>query len=126
MSGYLRFATFLLYCVFIICLILNITLAGGSNRAFFFLVSCLLLVNQNLDLFCRIIYVSIPIDDIDVGETLPGNGGWTLDIGSLTDAKLLLTLPFNMSSVLGLLCAIYSLAQYTISWWIGISGMKYI
>nr|CAB3489911.1 unnamed protein product [Digitaria exilis] len=36
---------------FIICLVLNMTLTGGSNRAIFFLAPILLLLNQDSDIF---------------------------------------------------------------------------
>ncbi|KAL6654737.1 hypothetical protein ACP70R_008202 [Stipagrostis hirtigluma subsp. patula] len=167
---------------FIICLILNITLTGGSNRAIFFLAPILLLLNQDSDIFAgfgdrqRYFPVTVSISGYLLvtalyriwEETWPGNGGWALDIGGpgwlfavknvallmltlpnhilfnrfmwdyvrQTDAKLLLTLPLNLPSiimtdiltirVLGLLGAIYSLAQYLISRRIRIAGMKYI
>jgi hypothetical protein len=167
---------------FIICLILNITLTGGSNRAIFFLAPILLLLNQDSDIFAgfgdrqRYFPVTVSISSYLLltalyriwEETWPGNGGWALDIGGpgwlfavksvalllltlpnhilfnrfmwdyvrQTDAKLLLTLPLNLPSiimadiltiqVLGLLGAMYSLAQYLISRRIRIAGMKYI
>ncbi|KAG2576949.1 hypothetical protein PVAP13_6NG065600 [Panicum virgatum] len=167
---------------FIICLVLNITLTGGSNRAIFFLAPILLLLNQDSDIFAgfgdrqRYFPVTISISGYLLltalyriwEETWPGNGGWALDIGGpgwlfavknvallvltlpnhilfnrfmwdyvrQTDAKLLLTLPLNLPSiimtdiltirVLGLLGAMYSLAQYLISRRIRIAGMKYI
>jgi hypothetical protein len=167
---------------FITCLILNITLTGGSNRAIFFLAPILLLLNQDSDIFAgfgdrqRYFPVTVSISSYLLltalyriwEETWPGNGGWALDIGGpgwlfavknvalllltlpnhilfnrfmwdyvrQTDAKLLLTLPLNLPSiimadiftiqVLGLLGAMYSLAQYLISRRIRIAGMKYI
>ncbi|KAJ1257000.1 hypothetical protein BS78_K237300 [Paspalum vaginatum] len=167
---------------FVICLILNMTLTGGSNRAIFFLAPILLLLNQDSDIFAgfgdrqRYFPVTISISGYLLltalyriwEETWPGNGGWGLDIGGpgwlfavknvallvltlpnhilfnrfmwdyvrQTDAKLLLTLPLNLPSilmtdiltirVLGLLGAMYSLAQYLISRRIRIAGMKYI
>ncbi|CAO2200591.1 unnamed protein product [Urochloa humidicola] len=167
---------------FIICLVLNITLTGGSNRAIFFLAPILLLLNQDSDIFAgfgdrqRYFPVTISISGYLLltalyriwEETWPGNGGWGLHIGGpgwlfavknvallvltlpnhilfnrfmwdyvrQTDAKLLLTLPLNLPSiimtdilairVLGLLGAMYSLAQYLISRRIRIAGMKYI
>uniref|UniRef100_A0A0E0MFY1 No exine formation 1 n=1 Tax=Oryza punctata TaxID=4537 RepID=A0A0E0MFY1_ORYPU len=167
---------------FIICLILNVTLTGGSNRAIFFLAPILLLLNQDSDIFAgfgdrqRYFPVTISISVYLVltalyrlwEETWPDSGGWALDIGGpgwffavknvallmmtlpnhilfnrfmwdyvrQTDAKLLLTLPLNLPSiimtdiltvrVLGLLGAIYSLSQYVISRRIRLAGMKYI
>uniref|UniRef100_A0A0E0J2J8 No exine formation 1 n=1 Tax=Oryza nivara TaxID=4536 RepID=A0A0E0J2J8_ORYNI len=167
---------------FIICLILNVTLTGGSNRAIFFLAPILLLLNQDSDIIAgfgdrqRYFPVTISISVYLVltalyrlwEETWPGSGGWALDIGGpgwffavknvallmmtlpnhilfnrfmwdyvrQTDAKLLLTLPLNLPSiimtdiltvrVLGLLGAIYSLSQYVISRRIRLAGMKYI
>ncbi|KAG0530025.1 hypothetical protein BDA96_05G148600 [Sorghum bicolor] len=165
-----------------ICLVLNITLTGGSNRAIFFLAPILLLLNQDSDIFAgfgdrqRYFPVTVSISGYLLltalyriwEETWPGNGGWALDIGGpgwlfavknfallvlalpnhilfnrfmwdyvrQTDAKLLLTLPLNLPSiimtdilairVLGLLGAMYSLAQYMISRRIRIAGMRYI
>ncbi|TVU24603.1 hypothetical protein EJB05_27051, partial [Eragrostis curvula] len=167
---------------FVICIILNITLTGGSNRAIFFLAPILLLLNQDSDIFAgfgdrqRYFPVTVSISGYLLltalyriwEETWPGSGGWALDIGGpgwlfavknlalllltlpnhilfnrfmwdyvrQTDAKLLLTLPLNLPSiimtdiltirVLGLLGAMYSLAQYLISRRIRIAGMKYI
>lgn len=165
-----------------ICLVLNLTLTGGSNRAIFFLAPILLLLNQDSDIFAgfgdrqRYFPVTVSISGYLLltalyriwEETWPGNGGWALDIGGpgwlfavknfallvltlpnhilfnrfmwdyvrQTDAKLLLTLPLNLPSiimtdiltirVLGLLGAMYSLAQYMISRRIRIAGMRYI
>ncbi|KQJ88366.1 uncharacterized protein LOC100830867 [Brachypodium distachyon] len=167
---------------FIICLVLNITLTSGSNRAIFFLAPILLLLNQDSDIVAgfgdrqRYFPVTVSISGYLLltalyriwEETWPGSGGWALDIGGpgwlyavknvalllltlpnhilfnrfmwdyvrQTDSKLLLTLPLNLPSiimsdiltvrVLGLLGAIYSLAQYMISRRIRIAGMKYI
>uniref|UniRef100_A0ACD5W4Y1 Uncharacterized protein n=1 Tax=Avena sativa TaxID=4498 RepID=A0ACD5W4Y1_AVESA len=167
---------------FIICLVLNITLTGGSNRAIFFLAPILLLLNQDSDIVAgfgdrqRYFPVIVSVSGYLLltalyriwEETWPGSGGWTLDIGGpgwlyavknvallvltlpnhilfnrfmwdyvrQSDSKLLLTLPLNLPSiimtdilpvrVLGLLGAIYSLAQYLISRRIRIAGMKYI
>uniref|UniRef100_A0A0D9XSK7 No exine formation 1 n=1 Tax=Leersia perrieri TaxID=77586 RepID=A0A0D9XSK7_9ORYZ len=80
---------------FIICLIVNITLTGGSNRAIFFLAPILLLLNQDSDIFAgfgdrqRYFPVTISISVYLVltalyriwEETWPGSGGWALDIG---------------------------------------------
>ncbi|CAM0873777.1 unnamed protein product [Alopecurus aequalis] len=167
---------------FIMCLVLNITLTGGSNRAIFFLAPILLLLNQDSDIVAgfgdrqRYFPVTASVSGYLLltatyriwEETWPGSGGWALDIGSpgwlytvknvallvltlpnhilfnrfmwdyvrQSDSKLLLTLPLNLPSiimtdilavrVLGLLGAIYSLAQYLISRQIRIAGMKYI
>ncbi|XP_037439154.1 uncharacterized protein LOC119307164 [Triticum dicoccoides] len=169
---------------FIICLVLNVTLTGGSNRAIFFLAPILLLLNQDSDIVAgfgdrqRYFPVTISISGYLLLASLykiweeawpgTGSGGWALDIGGSvwlyavknvallvltlpnhilfnrfmwdyvrqTDSKLLLTLPLNLPSiimtdvlsvrVLGLLGAIYSLAQYLISRRIRIAGMKYI
>ncbi|CAD6256854.1 unnamed protein product [Miscanthus lutarioriparius] len=97
-----------------ICLVLNITLTGGSNRAIFFLAPILLLLNQDSDIFAgfgdrqRYFPVTVSISGYLLlaalyriwEETWPGNGGWALDIGGpgwlfavKNFALLVLTLP---------------------------------
>lgn len=99
---------------FIICLILNIHLTGGSNRAIFFLAPILLLLNQDSDIFAgfgdrqRYFPVTLAISGYLVltalyriwEEAWRGNMGWGLEIGGpgwffavKNAALLMLTLP---------------------------------
>ncbi|KAJ8493704.1 hypothetical protein OPV22_015425 [Ensete ventricosum] len=99
---------------FIICLILNIHLTGGSNRAIFFLAPILLLLNQDSDIFAgfgdrqRYFPVILAISGYLVltalyriwEEAWRGNMGWGLEIGGpgwffavKNAALLMLTLP---------------------------------
>ncbi|KAK9675318.1 hypothetical protein RND81_11G000300 [Saponaria officinalis] len=80
---------------FAICLILNITLTGGSNRAIFLLAPILLLLNQDTDFVAgfgdkqRYFPVSVVITSYLVltglqsiwEEVWHGNAGWGLEIG---------------------------------------------
>ncbi|PIN17037.1 hypothetical protein CDL12_10307 [Handroanthus impetiginosus] len=80
---------------FAICLILNVHLTGGSNRAIFFLAPILLLLNQDSDFFAgfgdkqRYFPVTMAISAYLVLTALYsiwedvwyGNGGWGVDIG---------------------------------------------
>ncbi|KAG6422465.1 hypothetical protein SASPL_119037 [Salvia splendens] len=80
---------------FAICLILNVHLTGGSNRAIFFLAPVLLLLNQDSDFFAgfgdkqRYFPVSVAISTYLVStsvysiweEVWHGNTGWGADIG---------------------------------------------
>lgn len=80
---------------FAICLILNVNLTGGSNRAIFFLAPILLLLNQDSDLVAgfgdkqRYFPVTIVISAYLVLTSLysiwedvwHGNAGWGLEIG---------------------------------------------
>lgn len=80
---------------FAICLILNVNLTGGSNRAIFFLAPILLLLNQDSDFFAgfgekqRYFPVTIVISVYLVLTSLysiwediwHGNAGWGMDIG---------------------------------------------
>ncbi|KAL5538331.1 hypothetical protein UlMin_045458 [Ulmus minor] len=80
---------------FAICLILNVNLTGGSNRAIFFLAPILLLLNQDSDFVAgfgdkqRYFPVTIVISAYLVltsvysiwEDVWHGNGGWGLDIG---------------------------------------------
>ncbi|KAL3818751.1 hypothetical protein ACJIZ3_004656 [Penstemon smallii] len=80
---------------FAICLILNMHLTGGSNRAIFFLAPILLLLNQDSDFFAgfgdkqRYFPVTVAISGYLVLTTLysiweniwHGNAGWGIDIG---------------------------------------------
>ncbi|KAJ3671798.1 hypothetical protein LUZ60_007877 [Juncus effusus] len=166
---------------FIICLILNISLTGGSNRAIFLLAPILLLLNQDSDIissfgdrqryfpviFAISTYLVLlalyrifeEVFSPGVEFLFVGGPGWFFAVKNLallmltlpnhilfnrfmwdyvkqTDAVLLLTLPLNLPSVvitdvlairvLGLLGAIYSLAQYLISRRVRIAGMKFI
>lgn len=167
---------------FAICLILNMHLTGGSNRAIFFLAPILLLLNQDSDFFAgfgdkqRYFPVTVAISAYLVLTSLysiwedvwHGNAGWGVDIGGpdwifavknlallvLTfpshilfnrfvwsytkqaDSRPLLTIPLNLPPaimtdiikirILGLLGAIYSLAQCLISRRQRLSGLKYI
>ncbi|WOL00476.1 hypothetical protein Cni_G09189 [Canna indica] len=99
---------------FLICLILNIQLTGGSNRAIFFLAPILLLLNQDSDIFAgfgdrqRYFPVTLAISGYLVltalyriwEEAWRGNTGWGLEIGGpgwffavKNAALLILTLP---------------------------------
>ncbi|KAG1331622.1 hypothetical protein COCNU_02G015900 [Cocos nucifera] len=99
---------------FVICLILNMHLTGGSNRAIFFLAPILLLLNQDSDIFAgfgdrqRYFPVTIAISGYLVltalyriwEEVWHGNSGWGLEIGGpgwffavKNAALLILTLP---------------------------------
>lgn len=80
---------------FAICLILNVNLTGGSNRAIFFLAPILLLLNQDSDFVAgfgdkqRYFPVTVVISAYLVLTALysiwedvwHGNAGWGLDIG---------------------------------------------
>ncbi|KAG6425555.1 hypothetical protein SASPL_115996 [Salvia splendens] len=80
---------------FAICLILNVHLTGGSNRAIFFLAPVLLLLNQDSDFFAgfgdkqRYFPVSVAISIYLVSTSVysiwedvwHGNTGWGVDIG---------------------------------------------
>ncbi|XP_009768338.1 uncharacterized protein LOC107769077 [Nicotiana tabacum] len=80
---------------FAICLILNVNLTGGSNRAIFFLAPILLLLNQDSDFVAgfgdkqRYFPVVVVISAYLVLTTLysiwenvwHGNAGWGLDVG---------------------------------------------
>lgn len=80
---------------FAICLILNVNLTGGSNRAIFFLAPILLLLNQDSDFFAgfgdkqRYFPVTVAISGYLVLTSLysiwediwHGNAGWGMDIG---------------------------------------------
>lgn len=80
---------------FAICLILNVHLTGGSNRAIFFLAPVLLLLNQDSDFFAgfgdkqRYFPVTVAISAYLVLTTVysiweevwHGNTGWGVDIG---------------------------------------------
>ncbi|XP_057530619.1 uncharacterized protein LOC130809034 [Amaranthus tricolor] len=80
---------------FAICLILNVTLTGGSNRAIFLLAPILLLLNQDSDFVAgfgdkqRYFPVTIAISSYLVltalhsiwEEIWHGNAGWGLEIG---------------------------------------------
>lgn len=80
---------------FAICLILNVNLTGGSNRAIFFLAPILLLLNQDSDFVAgfgdkqRYFPVTVVISAYLVVTALysiwedvwHGNGGWGLEIG---------------------------------------------
>lgn len=80
---------------FAICLILNVNLTGGSNRAIFFLAPILLLLNQDSDFVAgfgdkqRYFPVTVAISAYLVLTALysiwedvwHGNAGWGLDIG---------------------------------------------
>ncbi|PKA56869.1 hypothetical protein AXF42_Ash002172 [Apostasia shenzhenica] len=99
---------------FIICLILNMSLTGGSNRAIFFLAPILLLLNQDSDILVgfgdrqRYFPVTLAISVYLVlnalyriwEEVWHGNTGWGLEIGGpgwffavKNAALLVLTLP---------------------------------
>nr|XP_019708538.1 uncharacterized protein LOC105051135 [Elaeis guineensis] len=99
---------------FVICLILNMHLTGGSNRAIFFLAPILLLLNQDSDIFAgfgdrqRYFPVTVAISGYLVltalyriwEEVWHGDDGWEFQIGgpgwffSVKNAALLiLTLP---------------------------------
>lgn len=80
---------------FAICLILNMHLTGGSNRAIFFLAPILLLLNQDSDFFAgfgdkqRYFPVTVAISGYLVLTSMysiwedvwHGNAGWGVDIG---------------------------------------------
>ncbi|KAF6143632.1 hypothetical protein GIB67_012431 [Kingdonia uniflora] len=80
---------------FAICLILNVTLTGGSNRAIFFLAPILLLLNQDSDFVSgfkdrqRYFPVTVVVSGYLVltaiyriyEEVWHGNAGWGLEIG---------------------------------------------
>ncbi|XP_031124366.1 uncharacterized protein LOC116027078 [Ipomoea triloba] len=80
---------------FAICLILNVNLTGGSNRAIFFLAPILLLINQDSDFVAgfgdkqRYFPVAVAISSYLVltalysiwEESWHGNEGWGLEIG---------------------------------------------
>ncbi|XP_049380013.1 uncharacterized protein LOC125844726 [Solanum stenotomum] len=80
---------------FAICLILNVNLTGGSNRAIFFLAPILLLLNQDSDFVAgfgekqRYFPVVVVISSYLVLTTVysiweniwHGNAGWGLDVG---------------------------------------------
>lgn len=80
---------------FAICLILNVHLTGGSNRAIFFLAPVLLLLNQDSDFFAgfgdkqRYFPVTVAISTYLVSTSVysiwedvwHGNTGWGVDIG---------------------------------------------
>lgn len=80
---------------FVICLVLNINLTGGSNRSIFFLAPILLLLNQDSDFIAgfgdrhRYFPVTVVISGYFVLTALysiwedvwQGNGGWGLQIG---------------------------------------------
>ncbi|KAL3655910.1 hypothetical protein CASFOL_000306 [Castilleja foliolosa] len=80
---------------FAICLILNVHLTGGSNRAIFFLAPILLLLNQDSDFFAgfgdkqRYFPVTLAISGYLVltscysiwEDVWHGNAGWGVDIG---------------------------------------------
>ncbi|KAJ6837490.1 uncharacterized protein M6B38_120005 [Iris pallida] len=99
---------------FIICLILNFELTGGSNRAIFFLAPILLLLNQDSDILAgfgdrqRYFPVTVVISSYMVltalyriwEEVWHGDVGWGLEIGGpgwlfavKNAALLILTLP---------------------------------
>ena len=99
---------------FTICLLLNMHLTGGSNRAIFFLAPILLLLNQDSDIFAgfgdrqRYFPVTLAISGYLVltalyriwEEVWHGNAGWGLEIGGpgwffavKNAALLVLTLP---------------------------------
>ena len=99
---------------FVICLILNFSLTGGSNRAIFFLAPILLLLNQDSDIFAgfgdrqRYFPVTVVISGYMVltalyriwEEVWHGNAGWGVEIGGpgwffavKNAALLILTLP---------------------------------
>lgn len=99
---------------FTICLLLNMHLTGGSNRAIFFLAPILLLLNQDSDIFAgfgdrqRYFPVTLAISGYLVltalyriwEEAWHGNAGWGLEIGGpgwffavKNVALLVLTLP---------------------------------
>ncbi|XP_073013150.1 uncharacterized protein [Typha latifolia] len=99
---------------FTICLILNMTLTGGSNRAIFFLAPILLLLNQDSDIFAgfgdrqRYFPVTVAISGYLIltalyriwEEVWHGNAGWGIEIGGpgwffavKNAALLVLTLP---------------------------------
>lgn len=99
---------------FLICLILNITLTGGSNRAIFFLAPILLLLNQDSDIFAGFgdrqryfpvvlaisVYLFLAAIQRIWAEVWQGDSGWGLQIGgpgwvfAVKNAGLLiLTLP---------------------------------
>ncbi|KAI4962597.1 hypothetical protein ZWY2020_028771 [Hordeum vulgare] len=127
---------------FIICLVLNVTLTDSDIVAGFVTDSAFpVTISISGYLLLASLYKIYE-------EAWPGagSGGWALisglslalcceNVALLTD-WLLLTLPLNLPSiimtdvlsvrVLGLLGAIYSLAQYLISRRIRIAGMKYI
>lgn len=102
---------------FAICLILNVHLAGGSNRAIFFLAPILLLLNQDSDFFAgfgdkqRYFPVTLAISAYlfltalySIWEDVwHGNAGWGIDIGGpdwiyavKNMALLVLTLPSHI------------------------------
>lgn len=80
---------------FAICLILNVHLTGGSNRAIFFLAPILLLLNQDSDFFAgfgdkqRYFPVTVAISAYLISTAVysiwedvwHGNSGWGVDIG---------------------------------------------
>ncbi|KZV44066.1 hypothetical protein F511_10737 [Dorcoceras hygrometricum] len=80
---------------FAICLILNVHIAGGSNRAIFFLAPILLLLNQDSDFFAgfgdkqRYFPVTVAISAYLVltsvysiwEDVWHGNAGWSVNIG---------------------------------------------
>lgn len=99
---------------FIICLVLNMHLTGGSNQAIFFLAPILLLLNQDSDIFAgfgdrqRYFPLTIVISGYLVSTALyriweevwHGNAGWGIEIGGpgwffavKNAALLVLTLP---------------------------------
>ncbi|CAA6663960.1 unnamed protein product [Spirodela intermedia] len=83
------------FLCFIICLILNITLTGGSNRAIFFLAPILLLLNQDSDIFAGFgdrqryfpvvlaisVYLFLAAIQRIWAEVWQGDSGWGLEIG---------------------------------------------
>ncbi|KAG0465526.1 hypothetical protein HPP92_019690 [Vanilla planifolia] len=99
---------------FFLCLVINTSLTGGSNRAIFFLAPILLLLNQDLDILASFgdrqryfpVILAISVYLVLNGfytiwkEAMHGNGGWGVGIGgpgwffSVKNAALLiLTLP---------------------------------
>lgn len=99
---------------FVICLIINFSLTGGSNRAIFFLAPILLLLNQDSDIMAgfgdrqRYFPVTVVISGYMVltalyriwEEAWQGNAGWGIEVGGpgwffavKNVALLVLTLP---------------------------------
>ncbi|KAF5196502.1 no exine formation [Thalictrum thalictroides] len=102
---------------FIICLILNINLTGGSNRAIFLLAPILLLLNQDSDFFAGLkdrqryfpvtmvisVYLVLTATYRIWEEVWHGNAGWGLEIGGpdwffavKNSALLILTFPSHI------------------------------
>ncbi|XP_078440804.1 no exine formation 1 [Wolffia australiana] len=102
------------FLCFLLCVVINTTLTGGSNRAIFFLAPILLLLNQDSDIFSGFgdrqryfpvvlavsVYLFITAVQRIWAEVWSGDSGWALEIGgpgwvfAVKNAGLLiLTLP---------------------------------